>query len=110
MTLTPIADLVVRRARVTDVRRIKQIVDVYAGPVLLEKTLANLFEDVHEFWVAESGGTVVGCGALHVLWEDLGEIRTVTTDPGLQGQGWATRCASTSSVRRERSACTGCSC
>jgi amino-acid N-acetyltransferase len=87
VTPTPIANLVVRRARVTDVRRIKQIVDVYAGPVLLEKSLANLFEDVHEFWVAESAGTVVGCGALHVLWEDLGEIRTVATDPELQGQG-----------------------
>ncbi len=87
MTATPLPDLVVRRAKVTDVRRIKEIVDVYAGPVLLEKTLANLFEDVTEFWVAESGGAIVGCGALHVLWEDLGEIRTVTTDPGVQGRG-----------------------
>ena len=81
------ADLVVRRARVTDVRQIKRIVDVYAGPILLEKTLANLFEDVTEFWVAELDGAVIGCGALHVLWEDLGEIRTIATLPEVRGHG-----------------------
>ncbi|MTD13961.1 amino-acid N-acetyltransferase [Nakamurella sp. YIM 132087] len=77
----------VRRARVGDVRRIKQLVDFYAGPILLEKTLANLFEDVTEFWVAEFRGEVMSCGALHVLWEDLGEIRTVATDPAVRGRG-----------------------
>lgn len=79
--------VVVRRARVADVRRIKQLVDFYAGPILLEKSLANLFEDVTEFWVAEVDGVVQGCGALHVLWEDLGEIRTVATNPELRGRG-----------------------
>jgi amino-acid N-acetyltransferase len=79
--------LVVHRARVTDVRAIKRLVDAHAGPILLEKTLANLFEDVTEFWVAEYEGALVGCGALHVLWEDLGEIRTVATDPALRRRG-----------------------
>lgn len=77
----------VRRARVGDVRRIKQLVDSYAGAILLEKTLANLFEDVAEFWVAEVDGRVLGCGALHVLWEDLGEIRTVATDRDARARG-----------------------
>ena len=79
--------IVVRRARVADVRRVKELVDCYAGPILLEKSLANLFEDVTEFWVAEVDGEVQGCGALHVLWEDLGEIRTVATNPELRGRG-----------------------
>lgn len=79
--------LVVHRARVTDVRGIKRLVDAYAGPILLEKTLANLFEDVTEFWVAELDDVLVGCGALHVLWEDLGEIRTVATDPAVRRLG-----------------------
>ncbi len=61
--------------------------DAHAGPILLEKTLANLFEDVTEFWVAEADGELVGCGALHVLWEDLGEIRTVATDPAVRRRG-----------------------
>lgn len=79
--------ITVHRARSADVRRIKELVDCYAGPILLSKSLANLYEDVTEFWVAEIDGRVMGCGALHVLWEDLGEIRTVATDPAARGRG-----------------------
>ena len=81
------APVSVDRARAVDVRPIKALVDCYAGPVLLEKTLANLYEDVPEFWVARQGEQVVGCGALHVLWEDIGEIRTVAILPEVRGRG-----------------------
>ncbi|MGH3494124.1 MAG: amino-acid N-acetyltransferase [Sciscionella sp.] len=68
----------VRRARVSDVRTIKSLVDSYAGKVLLRKPLVTLYEDVQEFWVATgTDGQVLGCGALHVLWEDLAELRTI---------------------------------
>ena len=79
--------LTVHRAKVSDVRQIKSLVDAYAGPILLQKSLANLFEDVTEFWVAEQDGVVVGCGALHVLWEDLGEVRTLAVDASVLGSG-----------------------
>ncbi|NUR83405.1 MAG: amino-acid N-acetyltransferase [Nonomuraea sp.] len=80
---------VVRRARTADVRTIKRLVDTYAGagPRMLEKATVTLYEDVQEFWVAERDGEVVGCGALHVLWEDLAEIRTVAVDPSRRGLG-----------------------
>ena len=77
----------VRRARTSDVPAIKQLVDTYAGKILLEKNLVTLYEAVQEFWVAELQGKVVGCGALHVLWSDLGEIRTVAVDPATTGLG-----------------------
>ncbi|MGH3919638.1 MAG: amino-acid N-acetyltransferase [Pseudonocardiaceae bacterium] len=79
--------ITVRRARVGDVRRIKDLVDCYAGVVLLTKQLVTLYEDVQEFWVAEREGVLVGCGALHVLWEDLAEIRTLAVHPDAVGQG-----------------------
>ncbi len=69
---------------------IKQLVDAYAGRILLEKNLVTLYEAVQEFWVAEHPeipGKVVGCGALHVLWSDLGEIRTVAVDREMTGRG-----------------------
>lgn len=78
---------VVRRARTSDVPQIKRLVDTYAGRILLEKNLVTLYESVQEFWVAELGGRVVGCGALHVLWSDLGEVRTVAVDPAVKGRG-----------------------
>ncbi len=77
----------VRRARTSDVPAIKELVDTYAGKILLEKNLVTLYEAVQEFWVAEWDGRVVGCGALHVLWSDLGEIRTVAVDPAMTGRG-----------------------
>lgn len=78
---------VLRRARTSDVPAIKCLIDVYAGRILLEKNLVTLYESVQEFWVYEVGGAVVGCGALHVLWSDLGEIRTVAVDPRVKGRG-----------------------
>ncbi|MCV7034725.1 N-acetylglutamate synthase [Mycobacterium heckeshornense] len=78
---------VVRRARTSDVPAIKRLVDTYAGKILLEKNLVTLYEAVQEFWVAEHDGEVVGCGALHVLWSDLGEIRTVAVHPDMTGRG-----------------------
>ncbi|KAA5831109.1 amino-acid N-acetyltransferase [Saccharopolyspora hirsuta] len=84
--------IAIRRARIADVPAIKALVDTYAGEVLLAKNLVTLYEDVQEFWVAEltepdRAARVVGCGALHVLWEDLAEIRTVAVDPSVKGGG-----------------------
>lgn len=86
----PVPDVIVRRARTRDVRRIRELVDEYAGTVLLAKETVTLYEAVPEFLVAEVDGVVVGCGALHVLWEDLGEIRTVAVSPSVVGRGWGT--------------------
>ncbi|MBA0126150.1 amino-acid N-acetyltransferase [Haloechinothrix sp. YIM 98757] len=79
--------ITVRRARIADVPSIKALVDSYSGRVLLEKELVTLYEDVQEFWIAELDGAVVGCGALHVLWEDLAEIRSVAVDRSLRRHG-----------------------
>jgi amino-acid N-acetyltransferase len=64
------------------------LIEVYAdNRILLTKAPVALYEDVQEFWVAERGddGRVVGCGALHVMWEDLAEVRTVAVDPACRG-------------------------
>jgi amino-acid N-acetyltransferase len=84
----PGATVQVRRARTSDVRPIRRLVDTYAqGRRLLSKATVTLYEDVQEFFVAERAGEVVGCGALHVLWEDLAEVRTLAVDPQAQGAG-----------------------
>jgi amino-acid N-acetyltransferase len=78
----------IRPARTSDVRSIRELVDVYSPDGrLLSKATVTLFEDIQEFLVAERDGVVVGCGALHVMWEDLAEVRTVAVDPDLAGQG-----------------------
>ena len=78
----------IRRARTADVKAIRALVDTYtADRRLLSKATVTLYESVQEFWVAVDPGQqrVVGCGALHVMWEDLAEIRTVAVDPAYRG-------------------------
>src|SRR4051812_30835877 len=82
------AELVIRRARTGDVPGIRELIDLYGpGGRLLTKATVTLYEDLQEFWVAvrPADGAVVGCGALHVMWEDLAEIRTVAVHPGSRG-------------------------
>lgn len=72
----------VRRARTADVRGMLQLIEPYVERrILLGKERVTLFEDIQEFRVAETAdGVLIGCGALHVIWEDLGEIRTIAVD------------------------------
>jgi amino-acid N-acetyltransferase len=82
-------EVTIRRARTADVRGIRRLVDTYSQPrIMLSKATVALYEDVQEFRVAErvSDGEIVGCGALHVMWEDLAEVRTVAVDPRCRGQ------------------------
>src|SRR5262249_19492856 len=83
-------DYTIRRAPTRDVRAIAGLVNANVeSRRLLGKATVTLYEDVPEFWVAErsADGAVVGCGALHVMWEDLAEIRTVAVHPDCRGHG-----------------------
>ena len=78
----------VRPARTSDVKAIRELVDSYAAPgQMLSKETVTLYESVQEFVVAEKDGVVVGCGALHILWEDLAEVRTVAVHHEMHKQG-----------------------
>ena len=83
-------EYIVRQARTTDVPEIRTLIDQNTGSRrLLEKHTVNLYEDILEFSVSESSsdGAVGGCGALHVLWEDQAELRTVAVDQSRRGEG-----------------------
>ena len=78
----------IRRAVTGDVRGIRRLIDTYSVERrLLSKATVALFESIQEFWVAVTDdGTLVGCGAIHVMWEDLAEIRAVAVDPAMRGR------------------------
>jgi amino-acid N-acetyltransferase len=83
-------EVTIRRARTGDVRAVRRLIDGYARDrILLDKPTVTLFESVQEFWVAEraADAEVVACGALHVMWEDLAEVRTLAVDPSCRGHG-----------------------
>ena len=77
----------IRPAKTADIKSIRKIIDLYTlERRLLTKETVTLYEDVQEIFVAEENGEVVGCGALHVLWEDLGEVRTVAVLENQRGK------------------------
>jgi len=79
----------IRRAKTSDITAIAQLVQpLVERGILLGKDLVVLFESVQEFMVAvDEDQRVLGCGALHVFWEDLGEVRTLAVLPELRKQG-----------------------
>ena len=80
--------IVVRSAKTSDVKGIRKLIDTYAPQRrILSKETVTLYESVQEFVVAVDGDEVVGCGALHVLWEDVAEVRTVAVNENLRGKG-----------------------
>ena len=84
--------VVVRRARTADIRSIREIVRPHAeSRVLVSKDAVTYYESVQQFRVAELDGQVVGFGALHVMWEDLAEVRTLAVQPEAKGHGVGSR-------------------
>ena len=79
----------VRPARTSDVPHIQRLVEPLAERrILLGKDRVVLYEAVQEFRIAEDEtGAVIGCGALHVMWEDLGEVRTLAVESDWLGKG-----------------------
>lgn len=79
----------VRRARTSDVPRIQTLVaPLVQERILLGKESVVFYEAVQEFRVVEDvNGELIGVGALHVMWEDLGEVRTLAVPAGWLGRG-----------------------
>jgi amino-acid N-acetyltransferase len=79
----------VRRARTSDVPRIQALVaPLVQERILLGKESVVFYEAVQEFRVVEDAdGNLIGCGALHVMWEDLGEVRTLAVTEDWLGRG-----------------------
>ena len=76
-------------ARTSDVAAIRELVEPQAARrVLIAKDAVAYYEALQEFRVARAEqGRVVGCGALHVMWEDLAEVRTLVVHPDYVGRG-----------------------
>ncbi|WP_129661348.1 amino-acid N-acetyltransferase [Rothia uropygialis] len=85
-----------RPARTSDVNGIRRLVAPYVETgALISKEAVDYFEAIQEFLVVEDldashpedAAPLIGCGALHILWEDLGEIRTLAADERARGRG-----------------------
>lgn len=80
--------LQVQRAAVTDVTAIQDLVNGFARKgEMLPRTMAEIYESLRDYSVVRDGGALLACGALHVMWEDLAEVRSLAVREERQGQG-----------------------
>ena len=79
-----------RKARIADVKDIQKLLMIFASRGdMLSRSLSELYESVRDFYVVEEGGILLGAAALHIVWDDLAEVRSVAVaeDVGRKGIG-----------------------
>jgi len=79
-----------RKAQIKDVKEIQKLLTAYANRGdMLSRSLSELYEAIRDFYIVEDEGRLVGTSALHIVWEDLAEIRSVAVaeDVGRKGIG-----------------------
>ncbi len=79
-----------RRARIGDAGDIQRLITAFANrDEMLHRSLGEVYENIRDFYVAEDpDGRIVGCGALHVCWSHLAEVKSLAVDEACQGQGY----------------------
>lgn len=85
----PDKDYTLRPARTSDIVAIQAMrAPLVDSNVLLQHQLVSLYERVQEFVIAESkDGRILAAGALHVMWGDLAEVRSLVVDQSARGMG-----------------------
>ncbi|MBW6470047.1 MAG: N-acetyltransferase [Methanosarcinaceae archaeon] len=77
-----------RKATISDVEAMKQLINNYAKQeLMLAKSLSELYEHIRDFYVYEENDKIIGCCALHVIWEDFAEILSLAVDPEYHKRG-----------------------
>ncbi len=85
-------ELTIRKATIADIKACQTLVNSFArSELMLARSLSELYENVRDFFVCEDAGEIVGCAALHVMWEDLAEVKSVAVATDRQRRGLGAR-------------------
>jgi amino-acid N-acetyltransferase len=67
----------------------QRLINAYADQgAMLHRSLSELYENIRDFFVVEEEGEIAGCGALHVCWKDLAELKSLAVAGEKQGRGY----------------------
>ena len=85
----PLAPPIVVPATVQDGPGIHRLVNHWAAQgQMLPRTLAETYENLRDFFVIRDGDDVIACGALHIMWADMAELKSLAVDPDRQSGGY----------------------
>jgi amino-acid N-acetyltransferase len=77
-----------RKAKMGDVESLHELINDFAAKgLMLPRSRNLLYEALREFMIAEVDGCLAGVGALHIIWDNLAEIRALAIKPEYQGSG-----------------------
>lgn len=80
--------MIIRKARMCDVEEVHALITHYADRgLMLARSRSMLYEGIREISIAEDRGKLVGTGMLHIIWEDLAEIRSIAVHKDFQQSG-----------------------
>jgi amino-acid N-acetyltransferase len=80
--------LKIRKAKITDLKQVHKLINDYAKKEeMIPRSLSELYENVRDFIICEYNGNICGVCALHIMWEDLAEIRSLAVDREYQKAG-----------------------
>ena len=85
-------DVIIRKADVNDVPAIADTINIHAPKgIMLPRPISQIYDNVRDYHVIELDGNIIGCGALHVTWSDLAEIRALSIREEHVGKGYGRR-------------------
>jgi len=78
----------IEKARISDVTQMHELINYFADKdEMLPRSLSEIYENIRDYFVVRQGERIIACAALHVMWSDLAEIKSVAVAEGSQGQG-----------------------
>jgi len=78
----------IEKARISDVTQMHELINYFADKdEMLPRPLSEIYENIRDYFVVRQGERIIACAALHVMWSDLAEIKSVAVAEGSQGQG-----------------------
>ncbi len=83
----------IRKAKMGDVKAIQKLIAEYARKGdMLPRSLSEIYENLRDYFVfEESSGEVIGSSAVHIMWEDLAEVRSLAVRDDHMGRGVGTQ-------------------
>ena len=81
-------DGLIRKARIPDVPEISRLIEEFASKgEMLHRPRTDLYDNVRDFFIYEESGSLQGVCALHICWEDIGEIKSLAVKSEAAGRG-----------------------
>ncbi len=77
-----------RKADLNDTKQIQRLIREFAAEnLMLPRSLNEIYENIRDFWVVEHRGDIIACGALHALWQNMAEVKSLAVNQKHQGEG-----------------------